>query len=352
MHQFGEYRGYELPTLIGRFEKLEPDILPELVSEARHVLEIYGKQLEFTESGNIYKDIYQLNKAISEQMKGFEIEIANVELKDQKPRKEFVAYRLIDSDDFDVWELYLLPINILESVRNEELRQILLDFFAFLLYYSPFALPTESFEMCLALGVNIETEKYEPEDVASMSEKYRMMTDRYVIGDLHDIFMWMRKKVKDYEGNRQLLAEDVRKGIANYSGPKYYRIPNGEKRTVKSLFDLIEQGLELNMEDNITNYELVVVRYELGDTDFCEDLGDSDNMPFLGSHFLFTYDDDDIIENVIKNYNDNDGSRDAAILIDARRLAILDEPIKPRDYPKRYYQWFNNFHKSIYEQHD
>ena len=339
-HQFAEYHAYELPTIVGRCDKID---LPALETQARHVFEVYGKQLEFTPSKNIYHDAYLLMKAIRGFVGDMEIELIG---EDGSEKSELVAFKV--DTDFNVSNIYLMPVKILEVV-NSELRQILLDFFSFLLRFSPFSLPTESYEMCLAMGVDVDTEKYE-EDRSGYSDEFNEQADRYVLGDLHEIFMQMRAKVKDYinKGCVMELAKDVERGIEAYSGPSLYQLPDGESRSVKNLFALIKEGIELNIEDNITDYELLIHRMELGDQNLYREGGHSDNIPLLGYQFVFCYAEDDVVQSMTEMYNELHGGGDMPTLIQLRRLSRLKEPIVFGDYPKRYNDWLEKIYDSIY----
>ena len=339
---------YDIETVTRRCGELD---LPAITEQARHFMSLYDKELEFKPTGNKFHDAAILTDIIREKVKEMDIEL--VEVNDGETcENELVAYKV--NDGLDTSNLYFLPIRIVQCV-DDQLKEILLDFFAFLYYFSLFRLPYDSYEMCQVLCLDYEeTEpKYDEDRLEGISPEYKKFTDRYVNGDIKELFDEIFKRRKDQAGQQWVLVEKVREGMNEYSGSAYYELPNGESRHVSELFEVIEEGIDLNTEDSLGNYDLVPIRYELGDEDFCEEEGCSDEMLCLDSLFTFCYgyskEDDPSLENVLAVYNQDFSSMGYPVLVEVERLSRCTDKLEPSDFPARWYEWYRKVITFIYE---
>lgn len=321
--------------------------LPALTEQARHFLSLYGKTLNFESIGNKYRDAVILMDRVNEQVKDFTVELVDIGDREEEHR-ELVAYNVMEN--FDTSVIYFMPVKILECV-DAELREVLLDFFAFLLYYGMFITPKSSYEMCFAMNWDDCSDQYD--EYADPTSEYKEKTDRYLLGDINAVFEEMEKRVKQQAGCQRVLADNVRRGMYEYrnSGHEFYTLPNGVERLVSELFEVLEEGLELHMEDSLSNYDIIPIRNHLGDDYFCEEYGGSDDMIWLGSIFLFSYgmDDDDVVKETIDVFNNNDSSMNYPVLVEVARVGKCSGRIEKSDYPERWEAWYKKIMEFIYE---
>jgi hypothetical protein len=344
--RFDSLHAYDLETITGRCGEID---LPALTEQARQFLSVYDKPLKFRSTGNRFHDAVLLTKAIQKQIKDFSIELVDFDDGDHPAHRELVAYHV--KDGLDTSNIYFMPIKILEHV-DEQLREVLMDFFAFLFHYGMFIMPKSSYEMCYSMNWDDCEDQYD-EMADEASPEYKAHTDRYLLGDLNTIFETIEEKKKAKAGCFFQLAEEVRFGMERYreSGHAYYSLPNGEQRPVSELFDVLEEGVKLHLEDSLSNYDIVPIRYDMGDESFCEEEGMSDDMVALGAIFMFSYgmDDDPVVEKTIETFNNNDSSMGLPVLVEVHKISKCNEQIHVSDYPQRWTEWYKKILSYIYE---
>lgn len=339
---------YDIETVTGRCGEID---LPALTGQVQHFLSVYGKTLHFESTGNKYHDAAVLTDIIKENVKEMDVELVEVD-KGSTVSAEFVAYKV--NDGLDTSSLYFLPIAIVHCVDGQ-LKEILLDFFAFLSHFSLFSYPYESYEMCQALAIDYDympKVKYDPDLVESLSPEFKKVADRYVDGDIRELFKDIEARREALYGNQWQLVEKVRHGMLEYEGKMFYKLPSGETRSVTGLFEVMEEGLQLNTEDSLANYDIAPIRCELGDESFCEEEGYSDEMISMDSLFMFCYgwgDGDRTVERAINTFNQDNGSMGYPVLIEVEKISDCKGKVEPSDYPKRWYEWYEKLITFIYE---
>ena len=120
---------------------------------------------------------------------------------------------------------------------------------------------------------------------------------------------------------------------------------------VQVLLDLIDLGIQLTLEDNLFNYELRFIRYELGDDQFY-DYDDNDNIIDFDRQFALCYgldEDDPVCEGTIECLNNDAQSFGGTILLGIERFSGEKKCKMKTDYPKRWQEWFENFVNCINE---
>lgn len=344
--RFDCIHAYDIETVTRRCGEID---LPALTEQVRSLFSVYDKKLNFESTGNKFHDAAMLSEAIKENVKEMDVELVEIDNGDTSS-VEFVAYKL--NDGLDTSNLYFLPIRILECV-DDKLKEILLDFFAFLSQFSLFRLPYDSYEMCQALGIEYDADeiKYDPE--VELSPEYKKLTDRYVQGDVRAYFDTITAKREAKKGCFHELVFEVREGMTNYDGGAYYQLPNGENRHVSELFEVLEEGIDLNTEDSLGNYDIAPIRYDLGDETFLEEEGCSDEMLCLDSLFTFSYgfseDDDKSVGEVIDIFNRDNCNMGMPVLVEVEKISKCRYKLEPSDYPKRWSDWYKKLITFIYE---
>ena len=177
---------YNLPTVTARCGEID---LPTLESQAKNFLHIYGKDVDFEHSGNICKDLLALTNMLKDNLPEVEvIELVAAETDDGEKHQEFIAYESVTEEDFRPLTLFFLPVKIVDEV-DEQLRDILIDFFTFLDRNSPFLPPKASFDMRYILGISEDDDDQLNEEVVKdWSDEYKKLAERYVNGDINAVF--------------------------------------------------------------------------------------------------------------------------------------------------------------------
>ena len=325
--------------------------LPALEEQAVRLSRIYGKDYKPERSGNDLKDVLTLyndvKKLLSDKV---EVELVDIDRDEGNNRQEFVTFY---ECDFPTSEIFFIPIRILETI-DEDLRDILMDFFAFLERTSPFTLPRNSYDMEYSLGVlDSEDDSFDPEITCDWDEDYRKLAERYVKGDLSKTFAEIEAIGKQFLCDTRPLAARIRKKMSDFKNPitREYTTPHGKEYIASTLLNCIDDGLNICMEDNLFNYELRGIRYNLGDSLFYSDI-DSDKMVDFDRCFLFTWgdcDEDEVMEHTLDAFNGDMGQFCETVLLDVHLVSRCDGKIEPNDYPKRWYEWYIKFLNCIYE---
>lgn len=342
---FEELPAYDIPTVTARCGKVD---LPALERQAKDFLRIYGRKLEIVHTGNNYYDVIVLFNQLKENLP----EVSGMELVKSEDRQEFVAYKEISQEDFPVMEIFFLPVQIINNI-DECLKDILLDFFAFLEWKSPFLTPKESVDMRYCLDLFDEDDAFCAEDIEGFGEDYRRQAERYIHGDINALFDEIVARKYSYAVNEQILQKTINKKIEVYknTGKDIYFTPGGKQKQAKELFETIEQGITLLSEDNIFNYELKALRFKFDDHTFFEHV-ETDEIFDFDRQFLFCWgleEDDGIIRNLMECINADAGNISGTILLNTARIAETKSPIVFSDYPKRWYNWYIKLLNSIYE---
>ena len=346
--QFGTLSGYDLCTVTARCEDID---LPSLEGQVKEYLNILGGDAEIERSGNSYKDAAKLIEKVKAKTDNEWVEFANVEEDDGSRHQELIGYNVCD---FDVYHLFFLPVKIVTSV-DDKLRDILLDFFAFLDWKGPFLIPKAHYDFQYQLGIMDmdDDTQIDPEQSENWDDSYREWAERYVNGDINDIFMEIDQKRVNKHGDCESLVSDLNRKISEYreSGKAYYKTTGGKRMKVPVLLDLIDLGVQLTQEDNLFNYELRFIRYELGDDQFY-DYDDSDSIIDFDRQFALCYgldEDDPVCEGTIECLNNDAQSFGGTILLGIERFSGEKKCKMKTDYPKRWQEWFEKFVNCINE---
>jgi hypothetical protein len=346
---FDEIPACELPTVTARCGEVD---LQGLESQARNFLRIYGKELDFKHSENKYRDVVALNEAV----KSVAPEVGTIELVERREEdclhQEFVIYK--QCEGFEVMTLFLLPVWIVSTV-DAELRDVLMEFFTFLDYHAPFIQPKDSFDVAYNLGVlDRDDEEFDPEIECDWDEDYRTWAVRYTKGDINSVFEEIKKRRKPYAGRFEKLAESVRMKMAAYKahGTMFYETPKGEVRAVSELFEVIEHGLKINMEDCLFNYELRHLRFVYRDEDFLiEEYPRYDIFDF-DRQFMFCWglsEDDPVVDKTVDSLNGDACNICETTLLNSVSLSECKGNVKFSDFPKRWFEWYRQIMHYIYE---
>ncbi|MBR6031395.1 MAG: hypothetical protein IKP36_05460 [Bacteroidaceae bacterium] len=346
---FEDLPAYNLPTVTARCGEID---LPTLERQAKNFLHIYGKDVDFEHSGNICKDLLALTNMLKENLPEIEgIELVAAETDDGEKHQEFIAYESVNEEDFRPLTLFFLPVKIVDEV-DEQLRDILIDFFTFLDRNSPFLPPKASFDMRYILGISEDDDDQLNEEVVEdWSDEYKKLAERYVNGDINAVFEEMDVRRRNVVDSR--FIQHLNEKIEQYkkSGKAYYFTPNGEQKTVEGLFKVISEGISLGLEDNIFNYELRSLRFGLGDETFYEYV-ETDEMLDFDRQFMFCWglaEEDDVVDRCIDMFNSDAGNFNETVLLKTARIAKCEKEVKFGDYPKRWYQWFIDLLNYLYE---
>lgn len=345
---FAPIPAYEIPLITAACGKVD---LTSLEDQARHLLDIYGKEYIPQRSGNDYKDVMSIHDDIRNQLgEKIDVELSEVGEDDDKHHEFFTC---MECEGFPVNEVFFMPIRILETV-DKELRDILILFFGFLERRSPFLLPKASYDVQYAIGIlDEDDEEINEEQAECWSEDYLKLAERYVKGDINKLFKEIEDVARKNPGDVLPLAELIREKISDYQNPvsRNYKTPTGKELIAVTLLNCIEEGIDIHLEDNLFNYELRFIRYEIGDELFYDEI-ESDEIVDFDRLFMFTYgltDDDDVAESVLNCFNQDMGNFSQTIMLDVHRVSAIDGKVEPSDYPKRWYQWFIKFLNCIYE---
>lgn len=327
--------------------------IQSLENSARSFLRTYGKELEYESTGNVAADLVRLNKTLKESIEGVDgVELINTRLEDGSHRQEFVVYKI--HRGVYTMQLWIIPIQLLEYVK-EELKDILLDFFAFLERHSPFLLPKASYDINYSLGIfDADFEESEPdeEQASEWSDEYRAQVNRYLKGDINDYFNEIQKRSSlDINGQPSKLVPIIKKKIREFRlhGSKTYQVQkDGDERLVSKLLEAIEDGIKINLEDTLFNHELRNLRYIFGDDDFLdeEEFGNSSDIIDFGRQFMFTwgmYDDDEVVEATIDILNADAGNILQTTLLSYIRISACAKKVKFGDFPERWEKWYIQF---------
>ena len=343
---------YDLPTVIARCGDID---LPTLESQAKNFLRIYGKDVEFEQSGNVCKNLQAISRALKENLPEIEgIELVNIDRDGEEKRQEFVAYENVSEEDFQTMTLFFLPIKIVESV-DEQLRDILIDFFVFIDRNMPFLHPKSSFDMSYSLGIDEDNEdEFNEEVTQDFCDEYMKLAERYVKGDINAVFDEMEARRRQCIGNEGLFTKELSEKMSHYktSGNKYYFTPNGNQKKVEELFRVIEEGMKLGREDNIFNYELRALRFRFGDDTFYDEYVETDEILDFDRQFMFSWglsEDDDVVDRTFDIFNADASNINGTVLLKTARITECHKKIEFGDYPKRWYNWFIDLLNCIYE---
>ena len=347
--EFSPIPAYEVPTVVSRLGKVD---LIELEEQARHLLDVYGIDYRLEHSGNDYRDLMSLHDEVKKSL-GEKVMVELSETDDgTEKRQEFFTYSEIDG--FPTDQVFFLPVRIVETIDGD-LKDILISFFALLEKKSPFLIPKCSYDMQYCLGIiDMDDEKIDPEQSEWWSEDYRCMAERYVNGDINKVFEEIWRIARQYTDDGHILSEILRKKIDGIRNPekRRYKTPNGKEFKVSELLDCIREGLDICLEDNLFNYELRFIRYNIGDEKFYDGEIGSDEIVDFDRFFMFSWgciDDDKITESVLEEINNDLGNFGATVMLDVHRVSAIDGKVEPVDYPKRWYEWFIRYLNFVYE---
>lgn len=339
---------YDIPTVTARCGEVKLSVLEE---QAKHLLRIYGRDYSHEHSGNDLKDVFTLYKDIKQLLSDeVDVELVDIGQDEGKSQQEFVT---CSECDFPTREVFFCPVRILDTIEDD-LRDILIDFFAFLERTSPFTLPRNSYDMEYALGVlDTDDDQFDEDISADWSDDYRKLAENYVKGDISKTFAEIQAIGKQFLCDTRPLAERIRKKMSDFKNPisREYATPHGKEYIVSTLFNCIEDGLSICFEDSLFNYELRGIRYELGDSLFYADI-DSDEIVDFDRCFLFSWgdcDDDAVMYQTLEAFNGDMAQFCETVLLDVHRISKIDGKIEPSDYPKRWYEWYIKFLNCIYE---
>ena len=346
--QFENLSGYDLCTVTARCEDIN---LPDLENQVSGFLHALGCEVEPEHTDNPYRDAARLIEQVKGKSDNDWVEFADVEEKDGSKHLELIGYT---ECDFNTYKLFFLPVKIVENV-DDDLRDILLDFYTLLDWQGPFLSPKEHYDFQYQLGImDMEDDcQIDPEQSEMWGEEYTDWAKRYVNGDINKIFGEIEKRrrkfVSDYEG----LAAAICKKVKAYgkSGKVYYKTAKGHRNKVATLLDLIYEGIKITLEDNLFNYELRFIRYELGDESFY-DWDSNDDMIDFDRQFALCYaldDEDPVVEGTIECINNDAANFGGTVLLRIERFSGEKKKKMKTDYPKRWNKWFEKFMTMTYE---
>ena len=345
---FDEIPAYEIETITARCGEID---LPTLERQTKDFLRIYGRDVEFVNTGNNCHDVITLNNLLKENLPEVRgIELVNPSSGMAEEKQEFVAYKEISNEDFPIMTIFLLPIRIVECV-DKRLRDILIDFFAFLEWKSPFLSPKNSMDMCYCIGCEGDYEL--DEDFKERNdEDYIKEAERYVSGDINDVFEEIQNKRRNQYGEYIDLCQQLEIKINEYlaKGRKWYKTPLGKRKQTRELFEVIKNGIALTLEDSLFNYDLRYLRYKYDDESFYEYV-DTDEIFEFERQFIFSWglEDDDVTEYLMEIVNADVCNISSTVLMNTARIAKCASPVEFSDYPKRWYNWYTKLLDYIYE---
>lgn len=345
---FDEIPAYEINTITARCVDID---LPVLEKQVNDFLHIYGREVGFTHTGNNCRDIITLNNLLKDnlpEIQGIELVIPSSDMEEAK--QEFVAYKEISNEDFPIMTMFFLPIKIVECV-DKRLRDILLDFFTFLEWKSPFLSPKDSIDMCYSIGCQDNDDEFDEYFKEDLDEEYVKEAERYVRGDINAVFEEIKRNRNSFYGDYTALCQRLEIKIKEYlsNGRKWYKTPFAKRKQTKELFEVIQNGIALTLEDSLFNYELKFLRYKFYDETFYE-YAETDEIMDFDRQFIFSWGlkDDYITEYLIDMVN-ADTNISSTVLLNVARIAECTSPVKFSDYPKRWYNWYTKLLNCIYE---
>lgn len=346
--QFENLSGYDLCTVTARCEDID---LPAIEGQVQEFLHVLGSDVEVEHSGNPYKDAANLIEQVKGKTDNEWVEFANVEDDKGNRHQELIGYTVCD---FDTYHLFFLPVKIVTGV-DDDLRNILMDFYAFLDWKGPFLSPKAHYDFQYQLGImDMEDDcQIDPEQSEMWTDEYREWAESYVHGDINKIFEEIEDRRRKFAGNPEGLVNRICKNVKAYgqSGKAYYKTGKGHRNKVATLLDLIYQGIQITLEDNLFNYELRFIRYELGDNSFFDWDANDDMMDFDRQFALcFALDDEDsVVEGTRECLNNDAGNFGGTVLMGIERFSGEKKIKMKTDYPKRWNEWFEQFIKYTYE---
>lgn len=310
-----------------------------------------------TLTGDITTDVLTIINKLSENVDSDEdVEICRVSDNAGHTNPQIVVSK---ESQFDTFQLHVVPVSILDFV-HESLRNILVEFFAYLWLNCPFNIHGEETIISYVLGVDYWDTDGNPvfgvynEEDDDIDKGFKHWRNRYTKGDIKELLdeiISVGKSFKDTLSLSRKILEDVKKEESSpYNST--FRTMQGVEHQTKELFQLIKDGLEImDSPDCISNYYGVCVKEDLGD-DFEGIYGYDEECCFdLQNLFVFGYgntDNDPVIEEVIDNMNSCSDNYASPLIL----YKVLDESGEcdlSDDYPYRWQKWFYDFYKVIDE---
>lgn len=318
--------------------------MPALEKKVGVFLRTKGKELEYEHTGDEYQDVVRLVDCLKSDTDDYSYELIK---RDETDEQLIIAYK--ESRDFIEEFVYIMPVKIVSCV-DDQLKDILLDFFAFLDMESPFIKPKDSMDMHLTLGIDEEDDYKLDESVASdMSDEFRKLAENYASREINDVFEEISSRSRSYAGICNKLTQKIKDSISSYkkNGSKFYKISSDKKYDVEKLFAAIEKGITLCLSDSLFNYELDALRRTVSESLFS---GYPDEVMEFFRQFLFSWsadEDDPLNEEVVKIFNEDSYNVSPTTLFD---YVIIDgESNKSSNYPKQWSDWYFELLECIYE---
>lgn len=338
---FDDVPAYTLNTVRAKCGDID---LPALEKKVGVFLRTKGKELEYEHTGDEYQDVVRLVDCLKSDTDDYSYELIK---RDETDEQLIIAYK--ESRDFIEESVYFMPVKIVSCV-DDQLKDILLDFFAFLDMESPFIKPKDSMDMHFTLGIDEEDDYKLDESVASdMSDEFRKLAENYASGEINDVFEEISSRRRSYAGICNKLTQKIKDSISSYkkNGSKFYKISSDKKHDVEKLFAAIEKGITLCLSDSLFNYELDALRRTVSESLFS---GYPDEVMEFFRQFLFSWsadEDDPLNEEVVKIFNEDSYNVSPTTLFD---YVIIDgESNKSSNYPKQWSDWYFELLECIYE---
>lgn len=273
---------------------------------------------------------------------------------DGEPKMEFIQFV---QSSYEMYEVYLLPMNILSHVKGD-LRKVLLKFFAYMWIYNHFEWFREE-ELNLinyALGIEYYDENKKPvffdddEDDDCEECPYDVWKKRYLSGDINNLYEEIKAEVVSYKQNGKYIVGDLIDAMDDYRrkyGVTTYEDEFHGKHNTASLFQCITKGIALDRKDSVFKHDASYLQGVLGDDfDLCEDADyyDLENLYILG------YSDDEhdvIMESFMDSLQNSNYGPDKPLV--TYKVLTEDSDCSPitEDFPEEYAEWFKDLYNQL-----